>query len=318
MTIRKFREFETYADAVRDADLQMTLPRLQRPQWEIHAFAVADFHLQFGCEGGGNLMEGTARSDGTFLYLPLAGLQRANGTPMRRESILVVAPGCDFTISVLEEHQWCSIYVPTSVIARNIVYDAPCYASFAGACVVELEADEIAELRARLTRLRRTVGAAPELPPDRGSGRWMRRQLKTVCRKLLAADTSCGASTGRPPLVRSELARILRDQIACRGAEDLTIEDLATAADVSQRTLRTFFLEYFGVPPSRYLTIRRLNQVRSALRKGDPDETTVTAVAARFGFWHLGRFAGAYAKLFGEAPSDTLHAVGRRAAAECV
>jgi AraC-like DNA-binding protein len=50
----------------------------------------------------------------------------------------------------------------------------------------------------------------------------------------------------------------------------------------------------------------RLHRVRSALQTAEP-ETTVTAIAVEFGFWHFGRFAAAYRKLFGESPSATLY-----------
>jgi AraC family ethanolamine operon transcriptional activator len=42
------------------------------------------------------------------------------------------------------------------------------------------------------------------------------------------------------------------------------------------------------------------------LHASDPEETTVTQVAFGLGFWDLGRFAGAYRRLFGERPSETL------------
>jgi hypothetical protein len=54
------------------------------------------------------------------------------------------------------------------------------------------------------------------------------------------------------------------------------------------------------------MTLRRLHQVREALRNAEPDELTVTSVAAQYGFWQFGRFAGQYRRLFGELPSDTL------------
>jgi AraC-like DNA-binding protein len=39
-----------------------------------------------------------------------------------------------------------------------------------------------------------------------------------------------------------------------------------------------------------------------------PDNTTsVTAVAARYGFTHFGRFAAAYRRRFGELPSVTFN-----------
>ena len=41
----------------------------------------------------------------------------------------------------------------------------------------------------------------------------------------------------------------------------------------------------------------------------DPSSTSITKVANRWGFWHMGQFASDYRKLFVELPSDTL---GRR------
>jgi AraC-like DNA-binding protein len=35
------------------------------------------------------------------------------------------------------------------------------------------------------------------------------------------------------------------------------------------------------------------------------DRRSVTDIAMHFGFWHLGRFAGTYATMFGCTPSET-------------
>jgi transcriptional regulator GlxA family with amidase domain len=59
--------------------------------------------------------------------------------------------------------------------------------------------------------------------------------------------------------------------------------------------------------PKRYLLLRRMHLARRALRTSAPDTTTVTDIAAQYGFWQFGRFAGEYRSLFGEAPSTTLH-----------
>jgi transcriptional regulator GlxA family with amidase domain len=42
------------------------------------------------------------------------------------------------------------------------------------------------------------------------------------------------------------------------------------------------------------------------LRGSEPGTTTVTAVAMSHGFGHIGKFAMAYKKAFGESPSASL------------
>jgi AraC family ethanolamine operon transcriptional activator len=96
------------------------------------------------------------------------------------------------------------------------------------------------------------------------------------------------------------------DSIDGQGGEFVTVPDLASAAGVSERTLRAAFHDYFGIGPVQFLRLRTLNQVRAALRDSDPSMTTVTEVATRFGVWELGRLARDYRRLFGELPSATL------------
>jgi AraC family ethanolamine operon transcriptional activator len=89
------------------------------------------------------------------------------------------------------------------------------------------------------------------------------------------------------------------------GDPSVRIEDLCMAACTSLSRLERAFRETFGVGPRRYLTLRRLAAVRrELLRRGE--QTSVTEVATRWGFFHLGRFSQDYKTLFGETPSQTL------------
>ena len=78
---------------------------------------------------------------------------------------------------------------------------------------------------------------------------------------------------------------------------------------VSDRTLRSCCAEFLGMNPTQYVRLRRLKEVRRALRDAHPDKVKVAEVANRFGFTQLGRFAGTYRATFGEIPSTTLERI---------
>jgi AraC-like DNA-binding protein len=88
--------------------------------------------------------------------------------------------------------------------------------------------------------------------------------------------------------------------------------ELARTLGVSSRALQRAF-ERSGHPsPMAYLRRVRLEHVHAELAAHLPDSATVTTVAVRWGFLHLGRFAGQYRELYGESPSQTLRATTRQ------
>ncbi|MCW2528732.1 MAG: AraC family transcriptional regulator [Pseudonocardiales bacterium] len=86
-----------------------------------------------------------------------------------------------------------------------------------------------------------------------------------------------------------------------------TAGELAAAISVSIRSLHDGFRRSMGTSPIAYLRELRLHAVHNELAIAEPGSVTVTEAAARWGFVHLGRFAGAYRKQFAELPSDTLN-----------
>jgi AraC-like DNA-binding protein len=84
------------------------------------------------------------------------------------------------------------------------------------------------------------------------------------------------------------------------------VADLADIAGMSVRSLQEGFRRHVGCAPMTYLQKVRLTRVHEALCQGDPAQVTVAAVAHRWGFAHLGRFASVYRGQFGESPSETL------------
>ncbi|WP_164842615.1 AraC family transcriptional regulator [Actinoplanes solisilvae] len=85
-----------------------------------------------------------------------------------------------------------------------------------------------------------------------------------------------------------------------------TATDLAAIAGVGVRVLQESFRQHVGMSPLTYLRRLRLDHVHSELSRSDPWQVNVSEVAYRWGFTHLGRFAGAYRARYGLSPSQTL------------
>jgi AraC family ethanolamine operon transcriptional activator len=89
--------------------------------------------------------------------------------------------------------------------------------------------------------------------------------------------------------------------------EPLSMLQVCRQVGASRRKLNYCFRDVLGTSPLKYLRALRLNGVRRELRAGVP---SVQQAAARWGFWHLGEFAAAYRRQFGELPSQTLRTPG--------
>ncbi|HWS32725.1 MAG TPA: AraC family transcriptional regulator [Actinoplanes sp.] len=100
--------------------------------------------------------------------------------------------------------------------------------------------------------------------------------------------------------------RRVMDAISDTPEHAFTVGELAAIAGVSVRSLQSGFRRHLGCAPMAYLQEIRLSRAHEALRQGDPGRITVADVAHRWGFAHLGRFASAYRRRFGESPSETL------------
>jgi AraC-like DNA-binding protein len=85
-----------------------------------------------------------------------------------------------------------------------------------------------------------------------------------------------------------------------------TVAELAEVAGVSVRSLQESFRRDIGMSPMIYLRQVRLACVHESLRHADPALDTVTEIAYRYGFTHLGRFAAQYRLRYGVSPHETL------------
>jgi AraC family ethanolamine operon transcriptional activator len=109
------------------------------------------------------------------------------------------------------------------------------------------------------------------------------------------------------PALRDGAAIVRRaeEAIMNEGEQALRLDALCRTTGVARRSLSRAFQLILGIGPATYLRHYRLNEARRALVHGGHGGTTVTEVADRFGFHHLGRFSSQYHAMFGETPSVT-------------
>jgi AraC-like DNA-binding protein len=114
-------------------------------------------------------------------------------------------------------------------------------------------------------------------------------------------DDLAGPTALRPRPVKRTL-----DAMHAAPGHPFTAPELAGIAGVGTRVLQEAFRRHVGMPPMTYLRELRLAGAHDELSKADPWQVNVSEVAVRWGFAHLGRFAGAYRARYGVSPSQTL------------
>lgn len=85
----------------------------------------------------------------------------------------------------------------------------------------------------------------------------------------------------------------------------ISLDDIANAAGVTPRALQLGFRSFRNTSPMAVLRAERLRRVHEELMTGAPG-VSVTEVATRWGFSHLGRFSQSYKVRYGQSPSRTL------------
>ncbi|CAH0214887.1 AraC family transcriptional regulator [Microbacterium sp. Bi128] len=113
-------------------------------------------------------------------------------------------------------------------------------------------------------------------------------------------------AAGRPARPLPAPVRRAKAYIEANAPGSVSLADIAEAARLSPRGLQYAFRTATGRTPMQYVRRVRLDAARADLRAADPSMDTVAAIAARWGFSNLGRFAAMYRAEFAETPSTTL------------
>lgn len=90
------------------------------------------------------------------------------------------------------------------------------------------------------------------------------------------------------------------DLIEARLDEDLRVKELASSLGIGTRTFTRMFKHETGFTPYRYLTIRRMERAKTLLKSN----SSVTDTASAVGYANPAKFAAAFRRWVGMAPSE--------------
>ncbi|TWU06536.1 AraC family transcriptional regulator [Stieleria varia] len=299
-----FTNFEAYAEAIHDADLDVRLLHPYERCWSIQQREIGSLRLQHGIEGSGLLTQGAVKPEGWAFYFLRSGAPvPLNGKLLVDGSIAVLPPRSEFRFSGRGPVEWYTVYIPSICLA--VPDKIPTELGSAG--VIEVDGRLIHRIRSALDA---AFPAATSRSSDTCSdcvAETIQANLLFVFRELFEERTS----STRPIELKSE---VNRKALICRAIElvndtsawESSVPEIATMLGVSQRTLLATFQEQLGLTPKTYLLNHRHHLARRVLMNSTPHSTTVAAVAMKFGFFDIGRFAGRYFQIFGEYPSETL------------
>lgn len=230
----------------------------------------------------------------------------------------------DKTIFFMPGNTEFDIYVPAGARTSYIGFSQEAF--LAGARALDPEGWELAPDQVLMMQTRQGGGLADVLAT------WLSSTVvKTTAGTTLPGDDSLSnfllhdilqiavhSGSDVFPVSRAERARAYH---ICRKARLLiddylavdrvpSVVELCLELGVSERTLQYAFRAYVNMTPLTYVRLCRLNRVRETLLAEDPGTSSVTVIAMRFGFFHLGRFAADYKRVFDEPPSVTLATEG--------
>lgn len=149
------------------------------------------------------------------------------------------------------------------------------------------------------------IGGTPALLQNENARRDMQQRMLATIVDVVSADPA-NESRLPPPSTRAYVVDRAIAYMQSKLADPISIADVCAEVRVCPRTLGYSFEQVLGVSPSRYLLATRLNHVRRDLSTAG-GHASIQSVAARWGFWHMGRFAQYYRQAFGERPSETSH-----------
>lgn len=300
---------DEFNDALSGTTLKVELLTAQRAPAHVERFQSVNWTLDMGAiHAKARALADLPNGWGSLGFMWGSGTSIWHGLECEPGSLVCNPPGGDGPDGIVTPgFAWTAIGIPASLWQRCRVLGGANIAA-AGRLKIwrwQMPKPLFAALGQQLRETRQLLHSAltsPELT------RSAERAASALVTSFATHAWESAAPDHHMPLAvrnRARLARRAETWIRDRLDEPIRVPDVCLALKVSRRELEYAFRDTFDASPQEFLNKLRLNAIHRALLHSKP-KTSITSVAFDHGVFHLGRFAAAYFRLFGEKPSDTL------------
>lgn len=228
------------------------------------------------------------------------------GVPLDDGTMSFLPGGQEFEIYCRGRMDMVSATVAETLLMEFAAVEAPQVAEWmSGQPRVRQQPLHAAKLRRALAEIFRAVELHPKLLQIEASRRAMRDCVLSLV--VEALDLNAKRSPwSLHPSAKAWIVRSVREHALNHPDDPLNIADICRQFRISRRSLQYAFEDLTGMGAVQFLRNVRLNAVRREIRRlALAPAESIASIAARWGFWHLPRFAEYYRGLFGELPSET-------------
>ena len=220
---------------------------------------------------------------------------------------MITSPGQNINMLWAPNTAAFSVHVPESTLHRYLsdYFNVAPYKSINFEPFFEWESSSSFALREMLTRICNEVTEPNSLLSRGVTAPAVEEQLILTMLDVLSSNYSSEIS-GQGENYRPKHIKRAIEYIYINSQSNITMSDLVKHTEVSTRTLQDGFQKTYGIGIMTYVRRFKLNQIREALKKADPNTDTVGNIAAQWGCTHVSNFSKNYKALFGEYPSKTL------------